>query len=241
MSDLKMFVYISHAKVDMLYQQLPRKDATGAEYGIDVKFLKWVGKREPAKEAGPIDKLFAVVEHLKRSGKVGTYPNPLQYIEGTADMTWGTVVPPVNLPIPTHPLEVLPPDPTHEEIIQMTRHVQFSLFAAKSKRTVMALVGSVNHLIGSGSGPYVNVAPCSNFDAAEQALSFLIQSGRGETALTSALACPSDLTPADLEVAIRYLKGTEQRLEFFARIYDIGEAGGVSVLIGSPLYVALAD
>jgi hypothetical protein len=252
MSDLKTFLYISHVKVEMLYQQLPRKDATGAEYGVDVKVLKWVGKREPAKEAGKIEKLFAVVEHLKRSGKVGTYPNTLQYIEGTADMNWGLYLPP-NVSYTAQ----WPKSRTNKEVRDLTRRTGFCLFAAETSRTAMGLVGSLKHVIGAEI-PDISFGESSTLPDALEALStlkgepidremrpvmsFLRRSGRAETAFTSPLRRSPNIIPDELDVLLRNLDGCTQRLEFLARIYDLGETQcGDSVLIGSPLFVALAD
>jgi hypothetical protein len=44
---VRNYVYISDTKIDLFYDQIASSDIekTGAEYGIDVKILKWVGKR----------------------------------------------------------------------------------------------------------------------------------------------------------------------------------------------------
>jgi hypothetical protein len=179
--------------------------------------------------------LFAVVEHLKRVGQVGTYPNALQYIAGTADMTWGAMQPPTE----DHLQALCEVDePTKQEM----RHGGFTFFAATTNTTTMALVGSLNHLIGGGSCPSLSIRSSSNFDAARRALAFLIENGRDEKAFTSAVERPSEISSTDVEEGMRHLTGTKQRLEFLARTYDLGETKrGTSVLIGSPLYVALAD
>jgi hypothetical protein len=90
MSDLKTYIYISRTKVDMWYEQMASAaDNSGAEYGIDLKFLKWVGKRE-AKEPSLITKVQRIEEALNTSKRVGQFPNFLEFISGTVPMRWGS-------------------------------------------------------------------------------------------------------------------------------------------------------
>src|SRR6266852_2678609 len=96
MSQLKTYLYISRTKVDMWYDQIASStDASGAEYGVDLKFLKWIGKRE-AKEPGLITKVQRIEETVRRSNKVGQFPNFLEFVAGAVEMRWGTAREGVN-------------------------------------------------------------------------------------------------------------------------------------------------
>ena len=67
MSDLKTYIYTSRTKVDMWYDQIASvADNSGAEYGFDLKFLKWIGKRG-AKEPSLITKVQRIEEALNTS------------------------------------------------------------------------------------------------------------------------------------------------------------------------------
>lgn len=91
MSDLKTYIYISRTKVDMWYEQIASaRDRSGAEYGFDFKFLKWVGKRD-ATEPSLITKVQRIEAALNTTKRVGQFPNFLEFVSGTAPMRWGTV------------------------------------------------------------------------------------------------------------------------------------------------------
>ena len=78
---VKSYVYISDTKINMFYDQIASSDVekTGAEYGVDVKFLKWVGKRETEKIVTQMQKLERVVEFINKSKKIGTVDEPSTY------------------------------------------------------------------------------------------------------------------------------------------------------------------
>jgi Family of unknown function (DUF7019) len=91
MPDLKTYIYISGTKVDMWYEQIASaRDRSGAEYGFDFKFLKWIGKRE-AKAPSLITKVQRIEEALNVSKRVGQFPNFLEFVSGELAMRWGIV------------------------------------------------------------------------------------------------------------------------------------------------------
>jgi uncharacterized protein DUF7019 len=121
---VKNYVYISDVKIDMFYDQIASSDVekTGAEYGLDVKILKWVGKRETEKVITRMTKLERVVEFIRRSRKIGTVDAPLTYFAGALNMRWGSLF------------------------------GDMALFVGETSRTGIALGGSVKHIIGESSG-----------------------------------------------------------------------------------------
>jgi hypothetical protein len=121
---VKNYVYISDTKIDMFYDQIASSDVekTGAEYGLDVKILKWVGKRETEKVITRMTKLERVVEFIQRSSKVGTVDAPSTYFAGALNMKWGSLF------------------------------GDMALFVGETSQTGIVLGGSVKHIIGESSG-----------------------------------------------------------------------------------------
>jgi len=120
---VKNYVYISDTKINMFYDQIASSDVekVGAEYGLDVKILKWVGKREIEKVVTQMQKLERVVEFINHSKKIGTVDEPATYFSGTLDMRWGSL------------------------------HGEMALFVGKTPQTGVVLGGSVKHIIGESS------------------------------------------------------------------------------------------
>jgi hypothetical protein len=121
---VRNYVYISDTKIDLFYDQIasPDIEKTGAEYGVDLKILKWVGKRETEKVVTRMTKLERVVEFIEGSNKVGTVDAPSTYFAGALDMRWGSLF------------------------------GDMALFVGETSQTGVALGGSVKHIIGESSG-----------------------------------------------------------------------------------------
>lgn len=121
--EVKNYVYVSDTKINMIYDQIasPDVEKTGAEYGLDVKILKWVGKRETEKVVTQMKKLERVVEFIKNSKTVGTVDEPSTYFFGTLEMRWGSL------------------------------NGEMALFVGETSRTGVALGGSVKHIIGQSA------------------------------------------------------------------------------------------
>ena len=121
---VKNYVYISDTKIDMFYDQIASSDVekTGAEYGLDIKILKWVGKRETEKVITRMTKLERVVDFIQSSRKIGTVDAPLTYFAGALNMRWGSLF------------------------------GDMALFVGETSQTGVALGGSVRHIIGESAG-----------------------------------------------------------------------------------------
>lgn len=113
----------------MFYDQIASSDVekTGAEYGLDVKILKWVGKRETEKVVTQMKKLERVVEFINRSKKIGTVDEPSTYFSGTLDMRWGSFF------------------------------GEMAMFVAETSRTGVMLGGSVGHIVGESPSGHAAV------------------------------------------------------------------------------------
>jgi hypothetical protein len=89
---LRYFVYVSDAKLEMLFDQIPPKlrQRLSAEAKVDLKLasltIKEAGQPAPTRMA----KLIVVEHYIDRHHPVGTVQNPgRQYFRGTIPMRWG--------------------------------------------------------------------------------------------------------------------------------------------------------
>lgn len=213
---LRYYLYVSDAKVDMLLPQvdpgLARKRA--GEVGVNLPFL--TAKRQvesPAPER--VVRLERVVRHLDDFGDVGTIDEPGQYFRGRLRMRWA---------------------PLGAELVY---------FAGSTEDTVVGLGGGSGHVLGTSGSVERPVA------FAPSSLPRMIG---GLAAALAADAEPSgNAVPGDAlgtaHQAHRRLRGVEQELEFLAKRLQHGPSpypeldprDGMRVLLGSPLFVALAD
>ena len=195
---VKNYVYISDTKVDLFYDQIASADVvkTGAEYGIDLKFLKWVGKRETERVVNRMTKLERVVEFLQNSKKIGTVDAPSTYVAGTLDMRWGSLF------------------------------GDMALFVGETAQTGVALGGSVKHMIGATAGDLAgppSTALPAIFDVfkkhtdAELSLVDRLQGAKPTT--------PADDLASAWRVAENFRAPT-QTLEFLARKYLFDQVAG---------------
>src|SRR5260370_39193076 len=85
---MKYYTYISDAKVDMLFPQVPHdiKKKVATEFGIDLKFLSAKRKAEAEPEENRITRLEVVAEFIRKSGNVGTVDEPKEYVSDTLQL-----------------------------------------------------------------------------------------------------------------------------------------------------------
>jgi len=119
---MKYYTYISDAKVDMLFPQVPHdiKKKVATEFGIDLKFLSAKRKAEAEPEENRITRLEVVAEFIRNSGKVGSVDDPNEYIADILQM-WNTTI---------------------EEIFYLT---------GRTEKTFFGMGGSLQHVIGSAA------------------------------------------------------------------------------------------
>jgi hypothetical protein len=121
---VKYYIYISDAKVDMLFLQVPHdiKKKVATEWKMDLKLLSASRRVETEGEDNRIARLETVVEFIRETGNLGTLDEPDEYIEDTAQVRWGTY------------------GAAQSPIVY---------FCGKTERTQFALGGSVHHVIGN--------------------------------------------------------------------------------------------
>lgn len=211
----RYYVYISDAKVDMMLSQIDpgfgRRITTEAGAGLKLFSAR---RTVQAPEPDHIARLERVLRHLEEEGRVGDVDEPGPFFRGRLPMRWG--------PLPGGGASTV-------------------YFAGRTARTILGLGGSGGHVLGPAAPPPAQFAPSS--------LPALL------AGLGAALAGETGELPADDEhlgwvhTAGRLLRGPLQEVEFVARRLLAGpspypEIDGrpdLRVLLGSPLYVALAD
>jgi hypothetical protein len=222
---MKYYIYISDAKVDMLYSQIPQKlkSNLAAELKIDLKVLSASVKREKSEETR-YSKLQIVIDYIEEHMAVGTVDSPKAYFRGTMPIKWG-------------------PYGSREPVVY---------FGGATKKTVLGLGGSLHHVIGRETGEQVH---------SHSATPYLLAVLNDELNLPP----PTDMEIEGLSIeemiphalhatliATRALKGPEQRVEFLAKrlLYlsktttdncDWWRPNNEGVLLGTPIYVALAE
>jgi hypothetical protein len=86
-NDLKYYVYVSDAKVDMLFDQFPRDvtERISAELKIDLKLIA-VTLRPNTEPATRYAKVRVVSEYLRQHGPLGSVVTPARYVAGTMSL-----------------------------------------------------------------------------------------------------------------------------------------------------------
>jgi hypothetical protein len=88
--DLKYYLYVSDAKVDMMFSQIPQHLLSGIaqEMKVNLGFLSATAKRV-ATEHTRYQKLKVVLNYLWRNASVGTVDEPASFIHGVHLVRWG--------------------------------------------------------------------------------------------------------------------------------------------------------
>ena len=220
---MKYYIYISDAKVDMLFPQVPHaiKKKVATEFGIDLKVL--VAKRtvESESEDNRISRLEAVVSFIREYGNLGSVDKPGEYFEDTLPMRF----------------------------LSITSGQPFVYLSGHTEETIVGLGGSVQHMIGGV--PNANSPISSSY--AFMILDLLAKAGSNinlaervdERNLRPMVGMESNPQGGGFSVY--------ENIEFFAKrlAHDTlnpddyrgeeHEFGWRHVLLGTPLYLAKAD
>jgi hypothetical protein len=256
---MKYYLYISDAKIDMLYPQIPHdlKKHVKTEVGMDVKFVKASRTTEKEIEENRFTKLAALVAFIEESGTVGSLDEPREYVHATLPMrfaTWGRSGKVTHLGSPGH----VPPGAA-----------QFVCFAAQTERHRVVLWGSWKHMLGyENRGEFSDTSTSMATFALWDFMDRLDTDNEWRTTATeeerayfdelrkrandwrqmhvNAFAAPADrveVTPFLAMMVNSELHGPEQKLEFFAKRFHYRSNGGSdrSCFLGTPIYVATAD
>ena len=221
---MKYYIYISDAKVDMLFPQVPHeiKKKVSTELGFDLKLLSAKRKVETESDDNRIARLETVVEFIREYGNLGSGSKPDEYFEDTLPMSFYSFTKDLGIGAP--PVYLSGWDESHSRLI--------------------ALGGSARHLIGGFTPSDVQVSDSIGITILENLRQILGEKGRKERAATT----------SDLSVVYRLEKyqeynetdatkrGTEL-IDFFAKRLASGDKSDdcPAIVLGTPLYLAKAD
>jgi hypothetical protein len=223
----KYFLYISDTKINMLLSQIApdAKAKIATEFKVDVKLLSIARKSERESGADRIARLNVVTQFLEEFGDVGTIDEPGDFFKGHLTMRWGP-----------YRDDFIPSGP--EPLVY---------FGGTTERTILGLGGSAKHLIGNEG----NSHPHSH-SAMPYMISYLqaqLESSPKAKAIQFELGEGRDEALVAAHLATTGMKGSEQYLEFIAKRLKFGASPypqrdprpNMNVLLGTPLYVALAE
>jgi Family of unknown function (DUF7019) len=211
----KYYVYVSDTKADMLYAQIPRRsrDRIAAELKVDLKVLA-LSLADRQSEETRYSKTQIVCDYLRRQADVGTVEKPSDYFSGVMTMRWGPLSPGSTV----------------------------VYFGGSKGPVTVGLGGSMRNVLGQ---------PRSWLEGSDSlttylwsALSFEISREMGFFRHNAVLERDAESVLWDIEDANAMLCGPEERLEFLARRLladEIESEAPHLVVLGSPIYVALAD
>jgi hypothetical protein len=234
-STMKFYLYVSDAKLDMLYAQIPPtlRSRFAKELKIDLKVVS-ASFTEATKEDGRYGKVEVVRRYLDDHLPIGTVSNPQAYFAGTIPMRWGAVT-------GAAPGEMV-------------------IFGGEWADITVGLAGSRHHIVGyrgegmvtpgtpgfAGSGHVKGI-----LEQMESSLSRAVNPD-GERQSPQAFGPPQQPVDATTEAlgvvvrATRGLRGPTQPVEFMAKrllmgMVDLPGGQTAKVLLGTPIYVATAD
>jgi hypothetical protein len=221
--EFKFFLYISDAKLEMLYQQIAsgRKNKKSMEWGVDLKVVNLAQKTERDADSSRNDKLKVILQAMEDVGLVGTIDTPKEYIKGSLPMKWGML----------------------QDWGRPTEEPPLVYFGGRTQNTVFGLGGSSRHVIGvygaSATGSR-SVTP----SLVGQLLDGLNKSREGWRTCPKFEGDDNYDTYVAIGLATDKLNGPEQNMEFYAKTLLTGEFKHkqekmTKVLLASPLYVAL--
>jgi hypothetical protein len=220
---MRYYLYISDTKLDMLYGQIPQGilSKLEAEITVDLPVLKTTFRDKESQPVSRYTQLDTVTSYLQKEGRLGTIEQPSAYFAGTMSMRWGII----------------------------GRGVVY--FTGSSGNTLVGLGGSDQHVIGSGRAvPEEEAHGLGSHTAMilEQLRQVVMQEEAQTVSSPDQLLLEQLLTKRDSTYALEsvrsfatLLKGTEERVQFVARKLAIEERRGQTIVLGTPIFVALTD
>ncbi|MFD4941462.1 DUF7019 family protein [Streptomyces sp. NPDC058239] len=218
---LHYYLYVSDSKVDMLLAQIDpavnRKRTTEVNFNLSV-----VGGKHTTESPEGGDRsarLRQVVRYLEEQGELGTVDEPGRFFGGTLPLRWG--------PFPTDPNLVY--------------------FGGSTECTVVGLGGSAHHVLGATpeSAPGLPRSLTPSLLAAlatDPQIRLLVEAIGAQDAHPDRSAAPQ--AAQAVHRANAAMAGPPQRVEFVAkRLLHVPAppGAGASVVLGTPLYVALVE
>ena len=228
-ADIKWYLYISSAKLRMLYDQIYRSDKvkSGRTLSVNVGIAKASARSDSEGSIDRDDMLRLVIDELENRELVGTVDQPKDYFKGAMPMRWGLYNDHGHRPDDEPPL------------------VYFGGFDSAQKLLV-GLGGSTKHVIGH-DGATSTYSRSSTPALVRWLFSGMRNDKPPDLPEWWDMRAEEDEVYQAMAIAQHYLRPPTQELEFFAKTLVIGEAHGCAAFIGAdsaqailgtPLFVA---
>jgi hypothetical protein len=220
---MRYYLYISDTKLDMLYGQIPQGilSKLEAEVTVDLPVLKTTFRDKESQPTSRYAQLDTVISYLQKEGRLGTIEHPSAYFAGTMPMRWGVIGGGVVY------------------------------FTGSSGSTLVGLGGAAQHVIGSGKAAQEEETLGLGSHTAmilNQLRRVVMQEEAQTVASPDQLLLEQLLTRRDSTYALesvrsfaKLLKGTEEHVQFVARKLAAEERRGQTIVLGTPIFVALTD
>jgi hypothetical protein len=218
---LKYYVYVSKTKVDMLFAQIPRSFLSGlsAELKFNLGVLSTTLKQDADQET-TIAKLTATVRYLEQNESIGTIDQPDAYFRGQLSMV-------------------------RDSYLASDAKDHLVFFGGETDKTIVGLGGFSGNIIGAFrpeySGGMSDIPSMFGHLVGRMARPTL------DTYEETEIEDPEEMLARTIEFAASQLWGPEEEVEFFARRLAFHSSGthrahreDMNILLGTPLYVALA-
>lgn len=226
--ELRFFIYISDAKVSMLYDQLA--GATKTSVSIRSKLRLAIAEVERTRLTEPSETLFAkldaAVVALRSQEQIGNIDEPGTYFEGEFPMRWGL----------------------YQDHGRPDGEAPLVYFGGETESTVLGLGGSARHVIGFSGATSTGSRSATPYLVAQ----LLDGLGADPTGWNSWRSSKEHSGVSEVFEAIAWanhnLKGPTQTLKFVAKTLAVGaarsnvtESGELKkCILGSPIFVEFA-
>ncbi|WP_405662270.1 DUF7019 family protein [Streptomyces sp. RK9] len=220
MKHLRYYVYVSTAKVDMLYEQIPPKllRRLAVEAKVDLKVVS-VAVQSPRAEPSAYDRLDLVEAYLEREFDVSWMSEPAAWFRGDLGL----------------------------RIAGYGEADKPTLMTGRDGDTVVALIGSAHHLIGHQAAPDMHRVGFSGLPSIFRLLQDTPPEWERQFNVRSWNTMPDrgSVTSDVLRVA-EALTVPPMYCEFLARQLMRGtvtqeDGRELTIVVGTPLYVAMSD
>lgn len=210
-SKLRYYIYVSESKVDMLYAQIPKSTRSNLEAELKINLhLVDVAFKEKQFDDTLYSKLGVVEEYLNKQEEIGSVASPKEFFKGSAHLQWARI---------------------SDRIV---------FFGGKINDTAIGLGGSLQYVLGNSSkdiekGGISHTPGLVSFLYKElqlrilEPLPELTDEAQEEKAVSATDWWAKELS----QVAI-------QKFDFLAKRLLCTQIHNHNVLLGTPVYVAMA-
>jgi hypothetical protein len=217
MTMVKYYLYISDAKVNMLLPQIPNKikKKIATEFKIDFKIISASRKTETDTDENRISRLNTVCQFIQDYSDVGTIEKPGEYIFDILEMKYAI--------FPRRPIVV---------------------FWGRTEQSFIALSGSSEHLVGVPPHFVADIdIGSSHLHGIMSSLHHILSEESKVKALPKLKYENNANNVWRLLSLENIIEEPKQKIEFLAKrlLVETSSHSGSTLIVGSPLYVALAD